>query len=232
MPNARRAIASALLLVGFTMPAVGDDWQLCRQLSFAPLDSTVPACSRLIGSNALSDDELVTALLARADAYLFARTYRSSHKVDPGQLLASASADLDRAVAVIRKGDAKLLGRLRFALSERASVLLQLGKAEEAARDYSEVLRSFAGEIASTLLGRALAMKQLGRYRDAIADMDALIRVAEGTSNFHNMVFMRGELLAAAGDRKAAIEDFRRVLELDPQHIAAAEAIKKLGGVP
>ena len=232
LSNVRRVTMLPLLLIVATGPALGDDWRNCERISFAPLDFDIPACTRLIDLGALSDDQMITALLARAKAYLFARTYRSDHNVDPKQLTMSASADLDRAIAIIRNGDSKLFGRLRLALSQRASVLLQLEKPEQAAHDFAEVLRTFGGQIVPILHGHALAMKRLGRFKEAIADMDALIRIATDTPNYHNWIFTRGEIFEAAADRSAAIEDFRRTLKFDPKHVAAARALKRLGVDP
>jgi tetratricopeptide (TPR) repeat protein len=227
----RRTLSCALLVMS-ALPARADDWTICKQLSFAPLDFNVPACTRLVDAGQLADNELVTALLARADAYLFARTYRSGHQIDAGQLMAKGLADLDRAITTMRDGPASLIAKLRTALDTRGSLLLELGRAEAAADDYSELLRSVGDGTMAALHGHALAMRHLGRYDEAIADMNALIRVAANTPDYPSWIFKRGEIFEAAGNHKAAIDDYRFVQSLDPKHLGAGRALQRLVVVP
>lgn len=228
----RRLSQVLFVVVVSAWPVRADDLDSCKRISFAPLDIDIPACTRLINEGRLTDDQMVAALLVRARAYETARTYRSGHNVEPEKLMAMALADLDRAIGLIRKGGSHSPSQLNAALNERASVLYQLGRSEQAAQDLSEVLRSRSGEVISILHTRALAMQSLQRYDEAIADMNALVRIARDTSNYHNFIYTRGGIYALAGNRDAAIADFRTVLKLDPAHIGAAQALKKLGVTP
>jgi tetratricopeptide (TPR) repeat protein len=228
--HGRRAWTAAALPLAMIAgsPALATDWDSCGRLSFAPLDQNVPACTRILEANDLTDDRVIAALLARSRAYEFAVTYHRGHTIDKKHLIEKAVADLDRVVTIARKQGGVHSTALQQALQERAALSLQLGQPERAVRDYTSVMQAPGGRIAPVLHGRARAWAAMGRYDEAIADLDELIRAFEGTSNHHNRIFDRGEMHEAAGNRQAAIEDFRRTLELDPNHGAARAALERL----
>lgn len=111
---------------------------LCTTLSFAPLDMNVPACTALIEApGGLAPAVLGEAYAARAEAYRFAVTYHGKHDVQPMQLLASALADLDKAVAVIPVAARDLRTQT---LQSRGELREQLGDRTGAVQDYRAVL--------------------------------------------------------------------------------------------
>lgn len=210
------------------------DWEICRSVSFDPLRDTVPACSRLIDSGGLEPAALIEALSQRVGAYIVALTYKYDDSITNAELWQRALADTERAVILARDLDPPDTATLEEALHDRGDARWMTGDLAGAVEDFSEALAT-SGDSAAFLLGsRARVHAAMGRYDEAIADMSAAIRIAPvtGRSNLHNWIFQRGELHEAAGDVDAAIADYRRTLETDPEHIAAGRALKRLGVAP
>jgi tetratricopeptide (TPR) repeat protein len=80
----------------------------------------------------------------------------------------------------------------------------------------------------STLLGRAEAAGKLDRHEDAIADLDRAIENGADWTGY----LLRARSRQALGDISGAIADFRRVLEENPEHVGAREALAKLRALP
>ena len=114
-----------------------------------------------------------------------------------------------------------------------------------AAHMYGEELQysseSFAGAIGAysraleldpdymtSLLGRAEASGVLGRHEEALADLDRAIALGADRTGYLLRARTRQEL----GDAAGAIADFRRVLEENPQHTEAREALAGSGTLP
>ena len=114
-----------------------------------------------------------------------------------------------------------------------------------AAHMYGEELQysseSFAGAIGAysraleldpdymtSLLGRAEASGVLGRHEEALADLDRAIALGADWTGYLLRARTRQEL----GDAAGAIADFRRVLEENPQHTEAREALAGSGTLP
>lgn len=219
-------ILFALLFMSAGAPAqAADDWRACNNISYRPLEITVPACTRLIDGG-LNDAELRLALRRRADAFYFGSSFKSV-RADRTALLARALADIDRAIA-LDSGDAPAgnapfwLGPLGLA---RADVLLELGRSTQAIDAYTDAMESVPGAAATARLGRALAYVNLDRFDDALADMSELVRAEPEATNW---VFMRAEINERAGQREAAIADYEAVLQLDPDHVGASQALDRL----
>jgi tetratricopeptide (TPR) repeat protein len=217
-----------LLIAVPTASALATDEEDCTRLSFSPLDRNIPACTRLIETNGLGEGRLLAALLARAEAYGFALTYHWGRKIDEQELLEKAVADLNRAVTIARNGKSKFSAELRQALERRASLSLQLGRPEQAIRDYTSALQMPEGRSELNLHGRAMAAAAMGRHQEALADLTEVIRATKGTLSHRNWIFARGLMNEAAGKPQAAIEDFRLTLEIDPGHHSAKAALERL----
>ena len=221
-------LACLALAGGSARAEVAADRHACTNISFHPLEITVPACSRLI-EGGLGGAEFFVALRRRADAYHYGAYLRGSGTpAAPAEILERALADLDRAAALHTAGsDVQhppfwLAGPVDFA---RGEVLLQLGRFAAAADAYNRVVEATAGDLPSARFGRALALRQLGRIEAALADMDALVAQAPKTVNW---VFLRGQMLEDLGRRDAAIVDYRTVLDLAPDHAAARLGLERL----
>ena len=222
----------AIVLLATLAAAVSraDDKEDCLTLSFAPLLQTIPACDRLIAAGGLGDADLIVALMARADALRFALTYRSGQKVKREDLLTARLGDLDRAVGLARRLrlETPAVEVLRGALSERAVAEAALGHHARAVGDYSEAIALADTPALLDLYGRSLAYERSGRLDQAIADMSAILRIHSTDSNFANHLVRRAELHEAAGDKAAAITDYRRALKESPDHTGARQALEKL----
>lgn len=231
LANARRVVAVMSAIVGvLSSAALADDMEACTTLSFAPLEQTIPACDRLIGSGTLDEESLFRALVARAHASGFAITYHFGHDIDARALLDAQLADFDRALVIARRlhDIGKLMPEFRAALADRASVLLQLDENERAAAGYSEVIYLSDEPATFAFFGRSLAFERMGRLDLALADMTVLVWLADGGSLAANVLVRRAELHEAAGHTDMALADYRRVLTLAPDHVTARDAIDRL----
>lgn len=216
-----------LIVLFISVPALADDWQACDNISYKPLQFTVPACTRLIEQAGLDDAQLRHALQRRADAYYFGSRFVPSQD-ERGRLLGQALADLDRALALGPGGDGPAdppawLASLRLA---RADVLFELGRFEDAAGAYAEAMEAAPDSAADARLGRALSLANLGRFDEALAELSALIQSYPEDANW---VFLRAGVHEKAGSRAAAIADYETVVALDPGHIGAKQALQRLG---
>lgn len=129
-----------------------------------------------------------------------ARTYAASEAV------LARDADNGRAYSLLLTSQARL---------HRAQ-----GHADLALAVYARVLalqraRGYAHGLAQTLNAMAIAQAQLGRRSDAVASLQAALRVAEGLDAPWRIAVARLHLAQArldAGDRRGARENFRRYL--------------------
>lgn len=219
----------ALLFIAVTAPAqADDDRRACTNISYRPLEITVPACTRLIEKGNLEPGDLRLMLRRRADAYYFGSSLVSSAD-ERKTLLARALGDINRAIA-LEPGPAPAqtspfwLGPLELA---RADVLLELGRSKQAADAYTAAMDSVPGAASYARLGRALAYANLERFDDALADVTALMQAEPAQAKW---ALLRGEINEKAGRRDAAIADYEAVLQIDPEHVGARQALERLGG--
>ncbi len=217
-----KAAAAFVLLAISLCPsdawAQEDAFDACLSLSFAPLDHNVPACSALIDGPAALDSQTRAAVLAaRARAYEFALTYRGDSDVADDMLLASALADLDRAVAA----DPSFR-------PQRAGVLHRLGRFADAVQDYDAAIAAAAPSLSSLLSARSTSLAAQGRQAEAIDDMTAAIRLSTSPSQIAGFLFRRGELREGTGAQSAALADYQAVLALQPHHGGARAAVTRL----
>lgn len=227
----RFASGALLALLATGGPAEASDWRACDNISYRPLEFTVPACTRLIEQGALGGAELRRALRRRADALYFGSSFLSPEDGEERtRLLEQALADLDRVMATDTGGAAAAdppiwLGPPEIA---RADVLYGLGRFEAAVDAYSGAMARRPEAASHARFGRALALGNLGRFEEALADMSELVRLHPDEER--KWVFLRGEMHAKAGRAAAARADFRRVLGLDPDHVGARRGLERLGG--
>jgi len=210
-------------------PGPGDR-AACENISYRPLAVTVPACTRLIRAAGLAGEDLQRALRRRADAYYFGAAFLEE-EAERTRALEQALADLDDAAAVAPEDDRPAsppiwLGPLHLA---RADVLFDLERFEEAAGEYGRALAAIEGEPPIARLGRALALGELRRFDEALADLSVLVNRHARAAKW---VFLRAEMLERAGRAGAARADYAAVLARDPGHVGARRALDRLGPEP
>lgn len=81
---------------------------------------------------------------------------------------------------------------------------------------------------APALLGRAEALQKLDRHDEAFVDLDRAIRLGADWTGY----LLRARSRQTLGDMPGAIADFRQVLEENPEHIGARQALAELAAQP
>jgi tetratricopeptide (TPR) repeat protein len=81
-------------------------------------------------------------------------------------------------------------------------------------------------QIAEARVNLGLCYGELGRFKEALASLDAAISMAPELPRAH---YNRGFALLKLNRRGEAIEEFRRVLQLDPEHALARAQLAELG---
>lgn len=102
--------------------------------------------------------------------------------------------------------------QLERALLRRGNAFMELRQFEQAADDFSAVIR-LNPKVAGYYDNRLTALRELGRYREAIADANQSIRLASNSSFPYRS---RALIYDAMGKPREAIEDFSRALSLSP----------------
>lgn len=106
-----------------------------------------------------------------------------------------------------------------------AAVLFQQGRYAEAAQAYEALVAAHPadGALRASLAG---ALGALGRYDDALAELDRAVALAPlNPEGYHN----RGVIEERRGDRDAAIAAYRQALRYNPGYAPAREALQRLG---
>lgn len=188
----RSFIGAALLLAATAFGAHaadegdGVDWTKCRT---GKADDRIASCSEIISSGKVTGDKIAFAYRFRGDAYVdnarrddAIRDYRSAIEADPAQesiylnsmcwanatlggKLEDAMRDCNRSIQL--KGNA-------HNYNSRGLVNLKLAKDKDALRDY-ELSLKLLPKSASSLYGRSIALRRLGRKSEADADKNAAI---------------------------------------------------------
>jgi len=107
-----------------------------------------------------------------------------------------------------------------------AAVLFQRGRYAEAADAYKKLLDGDPndGALRASLAG---ALGALGRYDEALVELDAAIRIQPlNPEAYHN----RAVIHQRKGDNEAAIKDYETALRYDPQYEPARESLRRLRG--
>jgi Tfp pilus assembly protein PilF len=106
-----------------------------------------------------------------------------------------------------------------------ANVLIQAGRFAEA----EALLRQPLPQRADLLALRGLALRGLGRLPEALKAFEAAVQRAPRDTNVLNNY---GVLLEENGDPAAAIDTWRRVLEIEPANRFARENLEARGAAP
>ncbi|MFI7443560.1 tetratricopeptide repeat protein [Nonomuraea indica] len=101
--------------------------------------------------------------------------------------------------------------------ANRAQLLAQAGRVEEALADYAVAIGADPG-YPDYYLDRGGLLHRLGRHADALADFEAAIRLSPP---FPEAYYDRAEVRYATGDLDGALADLGRTLELDPGFVPA-----------
>lgn len=111
------------------------------------------------------------------------------------------------------------------------NMLLERGRKAMEAQDYATAVDHFtaltdhAPDFAEGYHARAMAYYQAGRYGPALDDLWHTLAL---NPNNYNAVFGLGMMLLEFGDNIGAEQAFSRVLELNPGHESAKDALKRL----
>ena len=81
---------------------------------------------------------------------------------------------------------------------------------------------------APALLGLAEALQRLDRHEEALADLDRAIALGADWTGY----LLRARSRRALGDMPGAIADFRQVLEENPEHLGARQALAEMTARP
>lgn len=190
-----RSFIVAALVVAATAFAVhaadegdGVDWTKCRA---GKADDRIAACSEIISSGKLSGDKIAFAYRFRGDAYVdnarrddAVRDYRSAIEADPAQesvylnsicwANATLGGNLDDAMRACNRS-IQLKGNAHN-YNSRGLVNLKLNKNQDALRDYEFSLKLNA-KSATSLYGKSIALRRMGRTREADEAKNAAIGI-------------------------------------------------------
>ena len=81
---------------------------------------------------------------------------------------------------------------------------------------------------APALLGRGEALQRLERHEEALVDLDRAVRLGADWTGY----LLRARSRRALGNIPGAIADFRQVLEENPEHIGARQALAEMTARP
>lgn len=179
------------------------------------------------------DPDSVPTLEAKIDALLELERFEDAEKVcDQIEKLSpnSAEALFHRArVAAVKKEFEKALEILNRAakldpknpavLMIRAAVLQELKKTDEALQDVNEALKLRPGNPALLRL-RAAILAGSGKFSEAIADLEE-VRKTQSAEDEITLTLQLGLLYSAQKFYGKAVEQFTKVLEMDPKNVAA-----------
>lgn len=179
------------------------------------------------------DPDSVPTLEAKIDALLELQRFEDAEKVcDQIEKLSpnSAEALFHRArVAAVKKEFEKALDILNQAakldpknpavLMIRAAVLQELKKTDEALHDINEALKLRPGNPALLRL-RAAILAGSGKFSEAIADLEQ-VRKSQSAEDELTLTLQLGLLYSAQKFYGKAVEQFTKVLEIDPKNVAA-----------
>ena len=101
-------------------------------------------------------------------------------------------------------------------LCNRANACYRLGRHEQALADYTRALEAMP--LLDGYYGRAMVLSELGRTKEAIADLDAALRLDRTATLVLNA---RGNLWTALDRLDEAWADYDSVLRLNPNHAEA-----------
>jgi tetratricopeptide (TPR) repeat protein len=176
-----------------------------------------------------------------AEAYLAqARHKRTSQALTGAAVNVARLRDYDRAVALLREAvrldpaDSNARYTLALVLYTKAEKeVARDPNSAGAAAEFREVAAEAKGatelkpDHALAYMFRGLALKQLGRPKDAIEPLRTGLAIRPEQFDLHLAL---GQCLAATGDRGAAEESFKAAARLKPDDPRPAQELAKLGG--
>ena len=126
-----------------------------------------------------------------------------------------AVPELDKAIAL-----KPVPGQTRLDLAARVNrgrALLQLGRYEDAIKDFDEAVE-IESAVPLAYRCRGICYQQLKQYELAILDYSRAIELAPGDAE---TFYDRGRAYQLKGDRQWALEDYTRAIELQPDYVQA-----------
>ena len=107
----------------------------------------------------------------------------------------------------------------------RAMIRDRLGDKEEAIADYSRAVNLDESLAKEVLSNRSVLLLETGKYSQAIQDLDYLV---ETDSKNHMYYFNRAFARVQLGDIDGAMDDYRKVLAINPENREARNQLKIL----
>ena len=103
----------------------------------------------------------------------------------------------------------------------------RLGDTDGAAQAYRKAIEQRKGRYSRALNNLGVVMLRTGRWDEAYEALTSALKL----ESFHypEASYNLGRLYAARGQNDLAVREWRRVLALDPEHKAAAEALGRVG---
>lgn len=176
------------------------------------------AASRVtLGSAYLREGNLPSAITTLEEAArLDRRNWSAWNKLGLAYMAAGAYDQADE--AFVKALD--LVPEEAEALTNRGSLLIRAGRAEEAIEPLSQAAASLTyRKPAVALSNLGYAYHQLGRYSEALASLDAAIRRAP---NLCQARFVRGLVYRAVDETDRALDDFDVVIQLCGEEASGA----------
>lgn len=185
----------------------GNDFTTPQQhLDDGRFDAAIASYTTLIKSGRLNDAELEVAYINRGSARHGKQTYDE------------AIEDFTRAIALNERSVA--------AHHNRAVCYQKIGRYDEAIADYGQAI-AIDPNFDHAYAKRCELYAMAWRYDDAIADCNRSSSLAPSdASRIHSL----GRVYLASGQLGAAIREYRRALEVDPELQIAREDLVRLEG--
>ncbi len=231
-------IKAALFLLGTAIAmsvgtgALANIWVDCKQGLKAAV--AVKACSTLIKSGELPEEQLAEAYYRRGLAYRSLRKYRAavadqsaSIRLKPNWAVpygarAVTYADLGDYQKAITDHDREiaLQPNVKWNHIFKGNTLRKAGKHRQAIKEYSLAIelhrKDYIGEDVLSHFGRAISLKSIGEKERAIADFTTVISSEainlSPDSYAARSYFSRGELLVSLKKYADAIKDYDQVI--------------------
>jgi len=111
---------------------------------------------------------------------------------------------------------------------ERGRIRDREGRYADALQEYGDAIRS-RPDFAEALSARAWTYYKMRLPAKGLNDIDKAIAAEPNDGDYHHV---RAYILEAMGQKKAAIEQYMRILRADPGNINAEAGLVRLGGTP
>ena len=103
----------------------------------------------------------------------------------------------------------------------------RLGETDAALRAYREAISQRRGRYSRALNNMGVLLLREGRWEEAYEALNTALRIE--SFNYAEASYNLGRLFAARGQKDLAAREWKRALQIDPRHDAAAQALANIG---